>query len=574
MREAWRRLVERLPLEFRVLYRQFLLRVIDLESLSIGADIPRFLGQFAGVLILISGFQTLVFLYASGSPHLTHDALLSMGMHSEQSFLAGTMLIAGLAAVATWDNIFPDRRDVMVLGPLPVRPRTILAAKVVSSASLLGIGVLALNCGMGIVLPLVLGGIVHFPRVFAAYWLTAVAASVFIYGAVLTIQGITAALLPRRWFLRLSAMLQLVAFALFLSAWLFQPNFGTVEEFAKAQRLGVLTRWPAFWFFGLFNETSGVFPISSGALARLAWLALAAVLAGAGISLLLCYVRTMKKTVEQPDLEPVRGQRRWLLPLGDQLQTAIVCFSMRTLARSRQHRLVYAFFLAIAFAIAVSTLTKVATSHHTEPVTPGFLMSTLMMMGLAVAGLRSIFSLPMSLKANWVLQGSQLSAPERYIAATRRAMLVLATIPVWLTVAGLALCYRPWHQTLEHLVILALAGSIMTDAALIGVSKIPFACSYLPGKLNVQYMFWAFAAGFTPLAMSFSRYEQSVLDDPLSFAGLVAILVAATVELWLFNRRRAKSAVLYYEELDPDVITTLGIGTWQPMNQRAPAESR
>ena len=193
------------------------------------------------------------------------------------------------------------------------------------------------------------------------------------------------------------------------------------------------------------------------------------------------------------------------------------------------------------------------------------------MMCLAVAGLRSIFSLPVSLKANWVLQVTQLSAPEHYIAATRRAMLVLATLPVWLTAAGLALCYRPWHQALEHLLILALVGSIMTDAALIGVSKVPFACSYLPGKSNVQYMFWAFAAGFTPLAMSFSRYELSVLDNPLSYAALVAILVAAAAELSLLNRRRAKSAVLYYEEFEPEAITTLGIGAWQPTNRDASA---
>src|SRR5271170_2042959 len=184
MHEMARKLAARLPLEFRVLYRQFLLRVIDLESLSIEADIPRFLGQFAGVLILISVFQTVGFLVISGEPHLTREALLGMAMQTELSFLAGTMLVAGLAAVATWDNIFPDRRDVMVLGPLPVRAHTILTAKLMSSASLLGIGMLALNCGMGFALPLVTGVGPHLLRVLAAYWFAAASASVFVYGAV------------------------------------------------------------------------------------------------------------------------------------------------------------------------------------------------------------------------------------------------------------------------------------------------------------------------------------------------------------------------------------------------------
>src|SRR3569833_59466 len=49
--ERW---TERLPLQLRVLHRQFLLRVVDLEALSIEADIPAYLGQFAGILIMIS----------------------------------------------------------------------------------------------------------------------------------------------------------------------------------------------------------------------------------------------------------------------------------------------------------------------------------------------------------------------------------------------------------------------------------------------------------------------------------------------------------------------------------------
>jgi hypothetical protein len=152
-------------------------------------------------------------------------------------------------------------------------------------------------------------------------------------------------------------------------------------------------------------------------------------------------------------------------------------------------------------------------------------------------------------------------------------MLLMATIPVWTTAAGLSLCYRPWHQVAEHLLVLAFAGSIMTDVALIGVSKIPFACSYLPGKSNVQFMFWAFVIVFIPLAMMFSRYEQSVFDHPLAYALFVAILLIAALILWLFNRRQAKSAVLYYEESEAEVITTIGIGSWRPINQKASAQN-
>ena len=123
--------VEKLPLEFRVLYKQFLLRVVDLEALSVHADVPRFLGQFAGVLILINVFRTIGFLFFEvGKPGMSLAALTILVWQRVHGLVSMMMLVTGLIAVVSWDAIFPDRRDVMVLGPLPVRPGTILAAKV------------------------------------------------------------------------------------------------------------------------------------------------------------------------------------------------------------------------------------------------------------------------------------------------------------------------------------------------------------------------------------------------------------------------------------------------------------
>ena len=65
------RLGARLPLEFRVMHQQFLLRVVDLEALSIEADIPSFLGQFAGILMMLSFVHGLGVLFFPPPPSLT-----------------------------------------------------------------------------------------------------------------------------------------------------------------------------------------------------------------------------------------------------------------------------------------------------------------------------------------------------------------------------------------------------------------------------------------------------------------------------------------------------------------------
>jgi hypothetical protein len=561
MPEPLRSLIEKLPLEFRVLYRQFLLRVVDLDTLSVHADLPRFLGQFAGLLILINVFRTIGFLFLeAGKPSLRGGGLMTVIWQREQGLVSMMMLVTGLIAVVSWDSIFPDRRDVMVLGPLPVRAGMILTAKVAACAAVVGIALLSLASGMGVVLPLITVS----PRLFAGYWVAMAAACVFVYGAVLAVQGIMTLALPRKMFLRLSAALQLVAFAWFVASYFLEPAFASRDSLRMAATHGDLNRWPSYWFFAMEQQIGGGMPSELRGIAIRAWVGLAVVVLGAGLSLALCYLRTMKKTVEEPDLVPGRkAWHRWpTLPMGGAVETAVVRFTARGLTRSRYHRVIYALYWAIIFAIAVSTARTEWAAADRLPVTQNYMMPTLTIMGLAVTGLRSVFSLPVSLNANWVLRVTQLNPSQQFIAGARRALLLLSAGPAWVLAALLGLGFRPWSQVAEHLLVLAVVGWILAEICLIGVSKIPFACSWLPGKTNIQYLFWGLVVGFIVVAISLANEEMRVLGHPRQFAAMVAVLTGLAFALWAVNRYRARSAVLYYEELEPEVITTLGIGSF------------
>jgi hypothetical protein len=90
---------------------------------------------------------------------------------------------------------------------------------------------------------------------------------------------------------------------------------------------------------------------------------------------------------------------------------------------------------------------------------------------------------------------------------------------------------------------------------------VPFTCSYLPGKSNVQFAFWGSVIVLMVLAVSFAPFEMQALGDPFRYACLCIFLIAATFGLWVLNRHRAKSAVLYFEELPDQLITTLGLSS-------------
>jgi hypothetical protein len=541
-----------LPLQFRVLHRQFLLRVIDLEALSIEADIPRFLGQFVGVLLMLS------FIHAFA----VYVAIAEFPLALEHYLISTTMLVAGLITVISWDAIFPDRRDAMVLGPLPVRPYVILSAKVCASTSLLGIALLALNTAPGLVAALMLGqlhpSMFGFFQVLAAYSSTMIAAILFPFGAVLTAQGLTALLLPRRTFLLVSAALQLGCFGLFITVYFLEPSLTTPALLTAPGNHALLAASPQYWLLAMFNQMSGTLPQELFWLAERAWIGLAAVIFGATASLLLCYLRTMQKTVETPDLVPGARGLHWAPYFGG-LRTTIAVFSMRSLARSRQHRVAFAFFMAIVTAIGVTCLRREIFAPAPEPVNRDFLISTLMMMSLSVLGLRAVFALPISLNANWMLRTTQLRPTSKYIAATRATLIAGAVVPMLCVAELLALNYRSRLQIAGHLVLLALFGVLFVELALINFDKVPFACSYLPGKANVQVVFWGAVFGWIILGTLVGIFEIRALHNPGRFLEMGSVLLAMIAAVGAYNRLHARSAVLYFEEVQPEIVTTLGL---------------
>jgi hypothetical protein len=563
----WRKSANRLPLQFRVLYRQFLLRIVDFEALSGQADVVGFLGQFTGVLIMLSlihAFVAFIYLVSPGTP----ADRLSFAWHAEQYLIATMMLVVGLIAVLTWDAIFPDRRDVMVLSPLPIPGHTILFAKIAASGTILGIAILALNIASGLAWPLVLGiqhGLAGIPQSFLAYWLTMIVASSLVFCFVLTVQGITALLLPRRLFLGLSALLQLATFALFLGGYFLQPAVTTPQAVAAFENQHLMAWSPSIWIFALFNQLNGTSHPAIVPLAWRAWIGLAVVAIGAAASLLLCYLRTLRKTVEEPDLVPKPGGSHWSPRFGSSIQTAIILFTIRALMRSRQHRLGVAFYLGIGFAIALFCMRFPGTQSNAlndalRPVSTRFLMATIVMMSFAIVGLRSAFSLPISLKANWALQVTQLRPSAKYIAACRRSLILLAVAPVWIASAIFSWFYEPLLQAAGHLAILALLGLILADLNLLGFHKIPFTCSYLPGKSNIQLSFWVYLLLFIPLTIQGAQFEQRALNHRIQYLCVVIALAFVSTALWALNHRLSKSAVLNFEETHPEEITTLRLG--------------
>lgn len=154
---------------------------------------------------------------------------------------------------------------------------------------------------------------------------------------------------------------------------------------------------------------------------------------------------------------------------------------------------------------------------------------------------------------------NQLSPPERYIAATRKGLFCFAVIPVLFVSALLSLPFRLLFQIGGQLLVLALLGAIFVEASLVRFHKVPFACSYLPGKVNMQAVFWGGLTLLMVLAATTATLELQWLKDIFHLTCLVLFLLCGIASLRVVHLYRVRRALLQYEELEPDIVTSLRI---------------
>ena len=571
--------------QFHVLRREFLFRIVDRELLSTHAkgDMSKLLLQFVALLSYASIACSIPAMYAGSRS--TPQATVLFAWSNEHFLIATTMLVVGLFAILSWNFMFPELLDVLILAPLPIRARTVFLAKVAAVGSALSLTVLSLHAVAGLVWPFALhasappgavalsstveviqggGGLLGLLRVFAAYWITMFAAGTFVFCLIMGVQGLAANILPRRYFLRLSTYLQLAAFALIICYYCLQPSTVTPSTL-EAARHGSGIWSPSYWFLGLFQQLNG--SPSLGPLAQRAWLGLGLTVFATAASYTLSYLHQFRKIVEGAAITPgARGRGAWLPRFGNAIQTAVVQFSARTLVRSPQHRIILAFYWGVGFAVAIFFL-KTPRGQMLSASSGGFpsqgwtlLVPNFLILGFAVVSTRIAFSLPRDLRANWIFRITPVQGGRQCVAARRRAMQALSVAPVLALSAAVFLSLWPWSAALGHLVLLALMGMILVELNLPGTQKIPFTCSYLPGRSSFHLTFLICVMFILPVAAAGTVLERYALQGPIAFGAVFALLVCA----WGATRWRTTLSVNadaqpQFEEEPSDQLLSLNL---------------
>jgi len=96
--------------------------------------------------------------------------------------------------------------------------------------------------------------------------------------------------------------------------------------------------------------------------------------------------------------------------------------------------------------------------------------------------------------------------------------------------------------------------------SLIGFQKIPFTCSYLPGK-SYFHIGLLVAMVLMPLLGKGVEFESRALSDPVCYSKILIVLAIAAIAVRWRSIALAKSdeAIVQFEELPPPAILSLGL---------------
>ena len=562
---------------FLELVRHFFQRMFESELITTPDQLRTFIiGILAAILSLmlyipLSMFRKYVDLTTA---HLV-QAYHSHAMADRLIFVAFPMIVTAFVAALEWQSLFPTERDYRILMPLPVSRLQMFLAKLSALTLFVLLFVGAVNFFPGFLLPMVQASELalepfRLKHVFG-HLVSASFGALFAFFTLVALQGFLMNLLGRRLFPRISLAIQSMLLLAILTA---VPHITLLHTLFRTGSISreVMNWAPPFWFHAMYETFVGRNQSPQTELAARGWigltLSLACTIALYGIS----YFRQLMMQVETenrlpfPVFEAVlrKAMRAWH---KSEEKLAIVSFVCKTLARSRQHKLVLTACVGVGFAslvnmlaldwLAAGTLRRMDLTQ--QEIVHTALSAPLVISFFFLSGLRLAFSIPVTLQANWVFRLLEGDRRAEWLDAVEFVFYALALLPVFLLAPLFLAPITGWGPVPAHLVVCALLAAILVELMLWEWQKVPFVCSYLPGKRNVALTFVLYWMGFSFFAFTMTRFEAwSLRYFPrwLIFAGL---LLASLAKMREFRRESWGSLPLKYEEEPDKLVETLGL---------------
>jgi hypothetical protein len=563
------------------LVRHFFGRFFDSEVIAtLNTEMHLLFVQVVGLLAqpgLLKVFLSITkYSYLAWFPVAGRNREVLIDMHF---FISISMILTGFVTAFEWDTLFPDKKDYYNLTSLPIKPRTVFFAKLIALSLFLTVFHVAVNGIPTLLFPCIVfaksftPGTAGFniPLGQVSQYQVAQAVSLFfstlfIFTTLITLRAIVLMIFPQKLIRIASRFTQLGVILLLLCA-LFS---GSKADQFMADGNKLIYYLPPFWFLGLYETMIGHHGAVISALAKMA--CTAGTISGllSLVTYTVSYQSSMRKGFQSAGIASYPRTRikriwAWLLHkifLKQPIERASFHFLAQTAFRRQEHTLYWGSFVALGAALAYSDLYALVSGSIIDP-SKHFMIQLsfpFVMSFFILVGLRFIFTVPAELQANWVFKIIDNHFLKRSFVGIHKFMLTAVIIPLLVIFAPCYLIIWPPAVVLGHIVYALILALILIELLLFGFMKLPFTCSYLPGKGKIILLSPIYV--LTCYAYS---YGMTVVERWMLWSiGKYALFVFVSGALLLFlNWRSAlfmqQNGAIPFEEHPPESRIILSI---------------
>ena len=574
------------------LTRHFLRRFLENDLISPEADRAQLLAVVGAGLFSVTLMTTLFMSFGYVSGGWTPAGLAIAALNDRHFYIALSMTVSALLAVAQWDSLTVDVRDSAILEPLPVQPTVIRRAKLAAVAILGLAAALLVNVMPTLIFPWLLVyttrlTVLAMLTLIATHALVTVAAAAWAYLSVIALRETLTALATPRWLAFLSPLLQGALIVALGSALLLIPPSSDRIDKRLSNEWRALS--PPMWFLGVYETMAGdilrhaprvglsprkaradlaASAAYDGHRPRFAMLARRAGIVSVFTAALtgLAYWWNSRRF---PSAGPLRSRRRrwrgasvWtrLAIIPGQTARAGYAFTLAAMWRSSLHRLTIACAGAAGVAVAVVTLSGVEVQDTATAAVPTAVFAIQpMFYGVLLVAFRHAVRVPAELRANWGFRLAWRDREREFMGGVRLAALTGIVMPALAIVLPLFWFLLGLPLAIAH-ATLGLAGAmVVLEVLLLSYDKVPFTCTYLPNE-NLKTFGIPYVVVFLIGASTFAGMERAALQDPAAAIRTIGLLTVVYVGLRMASLRQIKRPPIDFDEA-PATTQRLGLHT-------------
>lgn len=527
----------------------------------------------------------LVALFAVMSAHVANLSLFKYAIVPDRGtswgdkclFMTFIMVLVGFITVLEWDILFLDARDYVNLVPLPIKKSAILSAKFSSLILFVGLFTVGINSLSSLVFFNYLPGmhsnsLIYGLKFMMVHIVTSLASGFFMFFFLVFLIALLMNILGPRVFEKIVFFLRSVLLIFFVLTGILLLN-GSLSVFSeklssfiimKAQNDAFLYYFPPMWFTGLYEHLLGNGDPMFGLLAKYAVLALLVPMGLFFPLTSLSYRRFGKVHGSERHPNGLRTVKDLFyfkvfnpIFLRNPIQRAVFYFFGRGLRRSMIHKMRLATFVTISIGIGLFLFSMdLKSTGSIFQITRALLVIPLLIPLLLLVGLRGVINIPISIESNWIFRLTETKNNKDYFIGMRKAIFFQILFPIFAFFFVVFFILWGAETSLYHSAFVLFLSSFLMFILFVDINRIPFTCTYLPGKEKIHLLWLLYFILFLSYLTSFSGLEYKMLMHPKDFITFYVVLLLLYLALKVFQNfylyKRIK--IIYEDNPEPVMI--------------------